>query len=158
MDVTSELVTLHRISPVEAQRILARTPAEDDAWHAQYPFADELRPLAAHATNDSPEPVFTFYTVIENATGLAVGGIGFFGPPTDGRVEFGYGLVEAARGRGLATDAVLTLLGIATVGGATAAIADTEVGNTASQRVLAKTGFTEIRRDETLVYFELALR
>ena len=157
MDVSGERVTLHRISPDEARRILARTPADGDAWHEEYPLEDELRPLASHATSTSPEPVFTFYSIIENATGLAVGGIGFFGPPTDGQVEFGYGLVEAARGRGLATDAVLTALRIATVGGATAAIADTEIGNTASQRVLVKAGFTETRRDDRVVYFNRSL-
>lgn len=158
MDIASELVTLHRISPAEAQRILAQQPNEFDSWHEEYPFADELGPLAAHATNETPEPVFTFYSVIENATGLAVGGIGFFGPPdATGRVELGYGLVTAARGRGLATDAVLTALRIATVGGARTAAADTDVGNTASQRVLARAGFAEIRRDAAAVYFDVRL-
>jgi RimJ/RimL family protein N-acetyltransferase len=83
-----------------------------------------------------------------------VGGLGFFGPPDDqGRVELGYGLVAAARGRGLATEAVRAALGIAARHGARSAAADTEERNTASQNVLRKAGFAELRRDGGLVFF-----
>lgn len=151
-------ITLHPISPEHARRIVARDPLEGDAWHPEYPFDDELGPLRPHAAATSWDEVFTFYQVRETATGLAVGGIGFFGPPDAvgpraGIVELGFGLVAAARGRGLAAAALAAALVIAANNGATAVIADTVLGNTASQRVLEKNGFVEIRRDDTLVYF-----
>ena len=153
------LVSLHEITPVEAARIVNRSPADGDRWHPDYPFADELDPLRSHVTATDPDPVFTFYQVRELASGLAVGGIGFFGPPSAGpadaagTVEVGFGLVEAARGRGLATDALRQAVGIAERNGASAVVADTLLANEVSQRVLAKNGFIEVRRDAALVYF-----
>lgn len=152
------LVTLHPISPEHARRIVAREPLEDDAWHEEYPFEDELGPLRPYAASTGGHAVFTFYQVRESATGLAVGGIGFFGPPEvagprHGIVELGFGLVASARGRGLASAALAAALGIAESHGATAVIADTLLQNRASQRVLEKNGFVELRRDDTLVYF-----
>ncbi len=76
---------------------------------------------------------------------LAVGSIGFFGPPVDGEVEVGYGLVPDARGRGVATEALQR-----------AARRDRPARRRrprqrrarptrASVRVLAKAGFTQLR-------------
>jgi len=156
--MTLPLVSLHPISPENARRIVAREPLEGDAWHPEYPFDDELGPLRPYAAGAGGHPVFTFYQVRESATGLAVGGIGFFGPPDavgprTGIVELGFGLVAAARGRGLASAALAAALDIARGNGATSVIADTVPGNVASQRVLEKNGFVELRRDDELVYF-----
>ena len=102
--------------------------------------------------------MFTLYQVREASSGLAVGGIGFFGPPDDdGVVELGYGLVAAARGRGYATEALVGALGIAAAHGARLVRADTEPANTASQGVLTKAGFAEVRRTEQLVFYERTL-
>ena len=152
------IVTLHPISPDHAHRIVAREPVEGDAWHPEYPFDDELGPLTPYASSAGGHPVFTFYQVRETATGLAVGGIGFFGPPDTagphaGTVELGFGLVASARGRGLASAALAAALEIAEAHGATAVIADTLLENLASQRVLAKNGFVESNRDDSLAYF-----
>jgi len=130
-----------------------------DAWHPEYPFGDELGPLTPYAASPGGHPVFTFYQVRETATGLAVGGIGFFGPPdATGTVELGFGLVAAARGRGLASAALAAAVDIAESHGASAVIADTLLDNVASQRVLEKNGFAVTRRDETLAYFRRELR
>ncbi|MGN6742896.1 MAG: GNAT family N-acetyltransferase [Amnibacterium sp.] len=156
-DVTTERLVLHPIRPDEAARIVAGDREPD--WHPAYPFEDELDPLRGLAAATDPDPVFTLYQVRERASGLAVGGIGFFGPPdADGAVELGYGLVAAARGGGLATEALLAAVGIAAAHGATAVRADTEPGNAASQRVLAKAGFAETGRTATQVRFERRLR
>ena len=102
--------------------------------------------------------MFTLYQVREASSGLAVGGIGFFGPPdADGAVELGYGLVAAARGRGYATEALIGALGIAAAHGARLVRADTDLPNTASQGVLTKAGFAEVRRSEQLVFYERTL-
>lgn len=158
MELVGDRVVLVRITPDLAQRICVRDERPGDAWHAEYPFADELDPLRALATATDPDPVFTMYLVRRVADGLAVGGIGFFGPPDgDGCVELGYGLVPSARGAGLASEAVTLALAHAARAGARAAVADAEVDNGASRRVLVKAGFVEVGRDGSLVRYGRAL-
>lgn len=149
-------MSLEPIAPPLARRIVERDERDGDLWHPEYPFQDELVPLRMLAASADPHPVFTLYMIRED--GVAVGGFGFFGPPDEtGTVEFGYGLVPAARGRGLATAAVAEGLRIAAAHGALRAIADTDAGNTASLRVLEKSGMTEIRRTGDTVFFDLLL-
>jgi RimJ/RimL family protein N-acetyltransferase len=81
----------------------------------------------------------------DRASGLHVGTIGCFGPPdAEGRVEVGYGLVERARRSGLMTDVLSAYLRALLASGVTDVVAHTEVGNAASERVLARTGFERI--------------
>ena len=118
---------LERISPEVAARIIARDEKVGDAWHAEYPFEDELVPLRMLAQQPNPHPVFTLY-LVRDQDGLAVGGLGFFGPPDEfGTVGIGYGLIPAARGRGLASDAVTHAVRIAAEHGARRIIADTDL-------------------------------
>ncbi|VXB87519.1 conserved hypothetical protein [Microbacterium sp. 8M] len=143
---------LDPIDPALAARIIAREERPGDDWHPEYPFEDELVPLRSLAARDSADPVFTLYAIRDD-DGLAVGGFGFFGPPDEsGTVEFGYGLVPSARGRGLATAAVTEGLRIAAANGAVRAIADTEESNAASLAVLTRAGMTEMRREGGVVY------
>ncbi|SFR56319.1 Protein N-acetyltransferase, RimJ/RimL family [Microbacterium azadirachtae] len=143
---------LDPIDPALAARIVARDERAGDDWHAEYPFEDERDPLRSLAARESADPVFTMY-VIRDDEGVAVGGFGFFGPPDEsGTVEFGYGLVPSARGRGLATAAVAEGLRIAAAHGAVRAIADTAETNAASLAVLARSGMTETRREKGLVH------
>jgi ribosomal-protein-alanine N-acetyltransferase len=89
-----------------------------------------------------PDAVFGPRLVVERDTGLAIGSVGFHGPPDDGRVEVGYGLVESRRGRGYATEAVATTVRLALdQPGVTEVVATVEVTNPASVRVLQKNGF-----------------
>ncbi|MGN6325462.1 GNAT family N-acetyltransferase [Pseudolysinimonas sp.] len=158
MIVTTERLVLESISPALAERIVAGAPLPTDAaWHPGYPFADELVPLRGHARVAEPDPIFTMYQVRTRDDGLAIGGLGFFGPPEDGRVELGYGLVAAARGRGYATEALRAAVGLAARHGARSVEADTEEANAASQNVLRKAGFRETHRDGGLVFFRLEL-
>ena len=81
--------------------------------------------------------------------GEVVGSIGMFGPPqpaADGvpEVEVGYGLVEEARGAGVATEALTALTALATAAGVRVR-ASVRPDNAPSIRVLAKCGFTELR-------------
>lgn len=120
-------------------------------------MADELVPLRSLASSAHPDPIFTLYLIRLRSDGLAIGGLGFFGPPDEnGRIEFGYGLVAAARGRGLATEAVLAALDFAATAGARSAAAVTDL-DLASQRVLLKAGMTEVNRSETQVFYEREL-
>lgn len=73
---------------------------------------------------------------------MLVAGVGFKGPPRDGTVEIGYGVVEEFRGRGLASEAVEALVdwgfGDARV---ERIVAQVHLQNAASQRVLTKAHF-----------------
>ena len=90
-----------------------------------------------------PDAAFGRRLVVERRTGLVVGGTGLKGPPTEGRVEIGYGIVESRRGRGYASEAVRALAAMAfTLPGVTTLVAGVDPANRASVRVLEKTGFT----------------
>jgi RimJ/RimL family protein N-acetyltransferase len=159
MIIHSERLALQRITPELARRIVACDEHVGDHWHTEYPLEDELDPLRDLAVASSPDPIFTMYLVRRRSDGYAVGGVGFFGPPDGaGRVEFGYGLVPSARGAGLATEAVRAALNFAKDHGADVALADTDVSNGASRRVLEKCGLVETRAEGNSVYFALTLR
>jgi RimJ/RimL family protein N-acetyltransferase len=151
----SARVVLETIPPELARRIVAREERPGDNWHPEYPLADELDPLRSLADATDPDQDFTMYVIRRNSDHQAVGGFGFFGPPDKrGRVEFGYGLVLSARGDGLATEAVTLAMDHARRLGATVAAADTDRANAASQRVLVKSGFAEVARRGSLVFYE----
>lgn len=112
-------------------------------WHPQFPREDD-RDVAALWREGDP---WSSRSVV--ADGLVVGSIGFYGPPepaADGRLEaeVGYGLVEDARGRGLMTDALATVLRVTDAQGVRVR-ASVEPTNRASLRVLAACGFTDLR-------------
>ena len=81
-----------------------RAGHRDPSWHPGYPRPDDVdaASLARDGETWGPRHIM--------CDGQAVGTIGPLGPPEDGEVEVGYGLVEAARGRGLATEALRALL------------------------------------------------
>jgi RimJ/RimL family protein N-acetyltransferase len=140
----------------EARRVLAQTPLPSDTWAPGYPFADELDVLPlfidAFERHGDPAP-FGLYAVVRSADGAYVGGIGFFGPPEDGVAELGFGLIESARGRGFAAEALAAAIRVALDNGATSVVADALVDNLASHRTMLNAGMVETRRDERLVYF-----
>ena len=80
--------------------------------------------------------------MIERKDGTQVGELSFKGFNEDGMVEIGYGIIEAYRGCGYATEAVDAAVKWALQQpGVTRVEAETESGNRASQRVLEKCGF-----------------
>jgi RimJ/RimL family protein N-acetyltransferase len=159
MMIKTERLTLQSITPQLALRIIAREELNDDLWHPEYPFADEIDPLRGLAVSTSPHPVFTMYMVRRRADGLAIGGLGFIGAPDDcGRIEFGYGLIPSARGAGLATEAVRAALEFVREHGALVAIAYTHTANIASRRVLEKSGMIATHRVGDSVRFSRVLR
>lgn len=82
--------------------------------------------------------------VVRRADGLAVGTIGFFGAPENGRAEIGYGLVDSARRQGLISDALAVTLAAADAAHVQV-IARTTDDNVASRAALTKFGF--VRQD-----------
>lgn len=149
--VTTPRLRLELIGPEEAAGMLAgrRRPS----WHPDYPRRDDLDGLsmipAAPGKADAADLSWSPRHVVRAFDGLVVGSIGFFGPPSpadDGvpEAEIGYGLVEDARGRGVATEAVTGLLAHTDRIGVRVR-ASVAPDNTASVRVLAKCGFTQLR-------------
>lgn len=101
-------------------------------------------------------PGWGVFTILRHQDGVALGGIGFHGPPRDGKVEIGYDLSVSARGAGWATDAV-RLLSAWALGqpGVRTVVATTEPFNTPSQAVLARAGFTRIEDRDGMRLYEL---
>ena len=80
---------------------------------------------------------------LKNVPGTIVGDFCFKGLPADGCPEIGYGILEPFWGRGYATEIIrAACLWALTGDGVCAVLAETAPDNAASQRVLAKIGFT----------------
>ena len=158
-DLTTTRLRLHAFTAQEGRRILDVAPEEGDRWAADFPMQDDRDGVggfvkAAEAGLD-PGP-FGCYR-IDDPDGVAVGTIGFYGPPDDdGQVTIGYGLVPDARGSGYATEAVGGFVELCRSHPEVRAIlADTDTDNLASQRVLEKNGFVFVREDAELFYYRL---
>jgi RimJ/RimL family protein N-acetyltransferase len=97
------------------------------------------------------------WQVTECETGHIVGGVGFKGAPSDdGVVEIGYGLAPSARGRGLAVEAVRALVVHAFDRGASGVLAECDLDNVASRRVLERAGFTLIEEAADVTWWRFA--
>jgi RimJ/RimL family protein N-acetyltransferase len=84
------------------------------------------------------------FAAVERASGSVVGGCGYKGPPDgNGVVEITYGINPEYRGRGYATEAARALAQFAFASGrAQLVCAHSRPENTASARVLEKSGLT----------------
>ncbi|MEW2326250.1 GNAT family protein [Micromonospora chersina] len=145
------------ISELTTERLVLRPwPAEEAAavvagerrphWAADFP-ADGERTIGGIIAGNPDQP-HGHRLIVERETGLLVGGIGLKWPPTEGAVEFGYGLVASRRCRGYATEAVRALVAHArTLPGVTLVYATVDPANVPSVRVLEKAG---LRRDGTV--------
>ena len=71
MHFASERLTLEQITPELARRTLVRDEQAGDAWHPEYPFADELGPLEHLAQSEATASVFSMYLIREDRSGLA---------------------------------------------------------------------------------------
>ncbi len=140
--------------PLEGRltRLLLITPAEAGLmaigrrlpwWAEGYPRRDDVDAAAMAQERWAPGTAgWGPRHVVRRSDGLAVGSLGFFGPPdAHGVVEVGYGLVESARRQGLISDALAVAVAAAEAARATVQ-AHTAYGNQASRRALERAGFT----------------
>jgi len=128
-------------TPGEAADILAGRHRE--TWHPDYPRQDDRDAATMYRAGDPWAPRH----IVRGET--ALGSIGFYGPPeaaADGvpEVEVGYGLVGEAQGWGFATEALRAVL-VETDRVGVRVRASVEPTNSASIRVLATCGFTDLR-------------
>jgi ribosomal-protein-alanine N-acetyltransferase len=141
-----EIVDTERLRlPLWTATDIARLRGAERAgdWHADFPREDDRD--AASMWHDG-DPWGPRSIVLD---GVVVGSIGFFGPPSQAEddvpeTEVGYGLVEGARGAGVATEALTALLGETDRAGVRIR-ASVLPDNAPSIRVLAKCGFIELR-------------
>ncbi|MCG0066804.1 GNAT family N-acetyltransferase [Streptomyces tricolor] len=123
--------------PAEGDRVIAALFAQHPAW------------LGEHGHR----------LIIERDSGLVVGSIGLFWPPSEGTVEIGYGVVASRRGRGYAAEAARALADFAlTAPGVHAVVAGVELSNPASLRVLEKAGFRRSGTEDGVARFMLTSR
>jgi RimJ/RimL family protein N-acetyltransferase len=159
-DIQTSHLQLHAIDVAEAERIVVRRAGPDDAWADDFPFEGDIGAvggfLRATAAMGEQRP-FGYYRITRLSDGRAVGGVGFKGRPNGGSVEVGYGLALSARGHGYAAEAVSALLTVAADHGLFRVIADTTLGNIASQRSLIRAGFDLVRTDAEFHHYEVRL-
>jgi RimJ/RimL family protein N-acetyltransferase len=89
-------------------------------------------------------PWATTFLIVDQEDSRIIGGCGFKNAPVAGRVEVGYGVAPAARGRGAATEALVLLVRRAFDAGATEVVAEVAPANAASTRVVQKAGFVQV--------------
>ena len=140
-DIVSARLALRLITAGEASAVLNGQRRPD--WAADFPTdGDQViaRLLARTGlpANDRARR-FGHRLVVEREGGTVVGGIGFFGPPQDGEVEIGYGIVPSRRRRGYATEAVQAMVAdVLRLDEVQTITANVDRDNPASIRVLEK--------------------
>lgn len=156
-DIRTPRLQLHPINAAEGERITARTAGPADDWADDYPFDGDIGAVGAFlrtTAEQGEQRPFGYYRISLLADGRAVGGVGFKGQPEGGCVEIGYGLAPSARGHGYAAEAVGAVLGVAADHGLSKVMADTTLGNIASQRTLIRAGFRLVGTNDELNFYE----
>lgn len=146
---TSTLVEVWCPGAEEFAAIVADS-RESRGWVDDYPTEGDVLMASLRGPRDllAVEP-WGPMQIVERSTGLVVGGIGFLSAPAEGSVEVGYGLAASARGRGLATEAVVLLVSVAAAYGLHQITAHTDPDNLASAAVLSRAGFRVMPGQET---------
>ncbi|MFI6950149.1 GNAT family N-acetyltransferase [Streptomyces sp. NPDC050422] len=159
----TDLVTARlRLSPMtvaEAGQVAAGRPADGARWAPGYPSPGEMRAaqrfLETCAGTGDPSP-YGSYGIRRLEDGLMIGGAGFHGAPDEnGHVTIGYGLVESAWGMGYASEALRALLRFTRDQGIACVHGDTDLDNTASQRVMAAAGMRLVKEDALLKHYRI---
>lgn len=156
----TERLLLHPRTVAEAERLVARAPAPGDRWAEGYPGEGDVASargfLNGCAAHGDPG-VFRAYEIRRREDGVAVGGIGFHGPPDEERfVTVGYGVVPGVRGQGYATEALGAIIDVARTAGVAGVKGDADLGNIASQRVMESAGMAQVGEDERLRHYRVA--
>lgn len=150
--LTTDRLELRPFAPDTAQAAADGEPGEL-TWADGFPRDDDRDVARMWLT--TREAVFTSWFIVERDSGAMVGTIGFFGPPDpDGELMVGYGLVPSAREKGYATEALLAVAGHGLAQpGVSRIVADPDLDNTASHRVLEKAGFARTHATDTSQWY-----
>jgi len=142
-DIVTARLVLRPATAEEVSAVLNGQRRSD--WAADFPAEGDqvIAGLLARAglPADDDARRFGHRLVVERHTSTVVGGAGFFGPPQDGEVEIGYGIVPSRQRRGYATEAVQAMVAdIFQVDSVLTVTANVDLDNPASIRVLEKSG------------------
>lgn len=131
-------------------------------WAAGYPMEGDQRSCLAYLRQigivgpGGRSSRFGYYQIV--LSGQVVGGVSFHGPPRDGVVEVGYGVVPQVRGQGVATEALRQILHLsASYPDVRRVCGRTTPDNVASQRVMLNAGMVPAGRDPEFLHFEIDL-
>jgi RimJ/RimL family protein N-acetyltransferase len=140
-----------------------RDPRTDPPWAEGYPMDGDKRACLAYLRQlpviggSSRSHPFGYYQIL--LEGQVVGGIGFHGPPREGLVEVGYGVVPSVRRQGVATEALRLVLEVAAGFEHVKRVCGrTTPDNVGSQRVMLAAGMQMVGRDPEFLHFELDIR
>ena len=127
---------------------------------ADWPATDLLDVLPMQASTPLEEAHYGLWVIVEQATGVVIGDMGFFGPPgADHTLELGYSIVPDRRRRGYATEAARALIAWAqeqpNVEGA---VARCDEDNLPSIRTLERVGFAPDGETEGQLRWRLAFK
>ncbi|MFE0106419.1 GNAT family N-acetyltransferase [Streptomyces sp. NPDC059009] len=153
-DVVTKRLALRPWTMSEAAAVLEDTRSPH--WAHDFP-ADGDR-VVAGLFDQYPDwlGAYGHRLIIERNSGLVVGSIGLFWPPSEGVLEIGYGVVASRRGRGYAPEATQALAEFAlTAPEVHTVCADVELSNPSSVRVLEKAGFHRSATEENLAKFRI---
>ena len=150
-DILTARLVLRPVTAEEVSAVLSGQRRAD--WAADFPAEGDqvIAGLLARAglPADDDARRFGHRLVVERHTSTVVGGAGFFGPPQDGEVEIGYGIVPSRQRRGYATEAVQAMVAdIFQVDSVLTVTANVDLDNPASIRVLEKSGMTLCTRNQ----------
>jgi RimJ/RimL family protein N-acetyltransferase len=138
----TEHLVLVPVAPELARALLAGEHAPGRRAAPDFPRPDDASVLrGVVASGDTSAGVW-----LVERDGLLVGTVGVAGPVSpDGDQELGYGLVPAARGAGVATEAVGAVCAVLERrSGVRRLTAEVLPGNRASVRLLSRLGFVEV--------------
>lgn len=153
-DVVTERLVLRPWTMAEAGAVLAGTRAP--YWAGDFPAEGDRVVAGLFDQHPAWLGAYGHRLIIERDSGLAVGSIGLFWPPSEGVLEIGYGIVASRRGRGYAPEATQALAGFAlTAPDVHTVSADVELSNPSSVRVLEKAGFHQWAAEENTATFRL---
>jgi [ribosomal protein S5]-alanine N-acetyltransferase len=128
--------------------------ARQPSWAADFPAEGDTVIAGVLVENPLLLSPFGHRLIIERATDEVVGSLGLFWPPSEGRVEIGYGVVPSRQGRGYASEATAALTAFALRWDDVRAVqSHVEPSSAASARVLEKAGFSRYAStDEQISY------
>lgn len=145
--LTTERLVLRPYADADVAAVADGTRRPDYA--DDYPAEGDHAIVGFIRKNPNARHQFGQRQIVERESGLVVGGVGLFWPPTDGAIEFGYGVSPSRQGRGYATEAAAAIVAYAlTAPGVTTVFADVELPNPASVRVLRRIGLHHWSSDE----------
>ena len=144
-ELTTRRLSLRPLTPTEGEALAAGKQLPGWRYAPGYPLPDTGEGVGFLLRHG--DVAFGFYLVVRREDGRVVGEIGFAGPPRNGVVAIGYGIVPEARGRGYATEAIGALSGWALAQpGVAEVVAQTLPDNEPSARALLRAGFVELER------------